>query len=246
MSGERTVNRPALIMAGIAVVLVFSAVFFLHIQQRQLAAAHLALAETQNTLKQQTSGLAGEWKASLETRLAGLEAHVQEKAVNTSVTPERLGQALSLVKQEVSEHYQRQIASLEEKISLLERRNEALAGQYQALAQRLAEIRTSVPAVTAPANVSSVGKVETRSAAKTPSTLMPKPKTPMALPFIVNGIELRGGTAFVSIAPKGAHRLEQVRLLTPGEEVNGWTLLSIGHRQATFRAGARTQTLNIR
>ncbi|WP_034949249.1 coiled-coil domain-containing protein [Erwinia oleae] len=66
---------------------------------------------------------------------------------------------------------------------------------------------------------------------------LPKP------PFVLTGVELRGTAAFAAVAPKGFSDLSQVRLIGAKESVAGWTLVSAGHGQATFRVNGRLQTV---
>lgn len=68
---------------------------------------------------------------------------------------------------------------------------------------------------------------------------MPKPrvKAPRAAepPLSVLGIETRGSTRFVSVLPTGAHSLSAVRLLQPGDNLEGWQLRAIESDQAVFQ-----------
>jgi hypothetical protein len=63
-------------------------------------------------------------------------------------------------------------------------------------------------------------------------------------PFVLTGVEQRGTTAFAAVAPQGFSDLSQVRLIGEGESVAGWTLVSAGYRQATFRVNGRLQTVS--
>ncbi|WP_232043311.1 hypothetical protein [Serratia marcescens] len=63
-------------------------------------------------------------------------------------------------------------------------------------------------------------------------------------PFVLTGVEQRGTAAFAAVAPQGFSDLSQVRLIGEGESVAGWTLVSAGHGQATFRVNGRLQTVS--
>lgn len=63
-------------------------------------------------------------------------------------------------------------------------------------------------------------------------------------PFVLTGVEQRGTSAFAAVAPQGFSDLSQVRLIGEGESVAGWTLVSAGYGQATFRVNGRLQTVS--
>ncbi|HEI8868320.1 TPA: hypothetical protein SLG40_003882 [Serratia odorifera] len=63
-------------------------------------------------------------------------------------------------------------------------------------------------------------------------------------PFVLTGVEQRGTSSFAALAPQGFSDLSQVRLIGEGESVAGWTLVSVGHGQATFRVNGRLQTVS--
>ncbi len=63
-------------------------------------------------------------------------------------------------------------------------------------------------------------------------------------PFVLTGVEQRGTSAFAAVAPLGFGDLSQVRLIGEGESVAGWTLVSAGYGQATFRVNGHLQTVS--
>jgi hypothetical protein len=63
-------------------------------------------------------------------------------------------------------------------------------------------------------------------------------------PFVLTGVEQRGTSALAAVAPQGFSDLSQVRLIGEGESVAGWTLVSTGYGQATFRVNGRLQTVS--
>ncbi|WAH60977.1 hypothetical protein LZ023_16325 [Pseudomonas silvicola] len=79
---------------------------------------------------------------------------------------------------------------------------------------------------------------------------MPKPKVraprPAPPPLSVLGVETRGRARFVSVLPTGAHSLSAVRLLQPGESLDGWQLREIQRDQAVFQvAGHADRSLPL-
>lgn len=61
-------------------------------------------------------------------------------------------------------------------------------------------------------------------------------------PFVLTGVEKRGQSP-AAIAPRGYSSLSQVALVGEGETVAGWTLVSAGYGEATFRVNGRLTVL---
>ncbi len=66
---------------------------------------------------------------------------------------------------------------------------------------------------------------------------------PLPAPFILTGIERRGGQVFAVVAPRGADSLSQMQLLAPGDSAWGWTLQSAQGNEALFSVNGRQQRL---
>jgi len=62
-------------------------------------------------------------------------------------------------------------------------------------------------------------------------------------PFVLTGVETRGNDSWAAIAPRGYSSLSQVTLVGTGETVAGWTLVSAGYGEATFRVNGRLTVL---
>ncbi len=99
-------------------------------------------------------------------------------------------------------------------------------------------------------------QLEARLSAPRPtptSTPPPRPSPPAVTsappaiepPFQVIGSELRAGEPFLSILPRMASALAQVRLLRPGEADSGWRLERIEGNTAVFRQGEHTHHLPV-
>ncbi|AUS68080.1 hypothetical protein CXP54_22370 [Escherichia albertii] len=109
----------------------------------------------------------------------------------------------------------------------------SLQEQIRTLNQRSANVAAVVPAVTS--GVVALKKKPTQ-----------KTQRPVIAPFILTGIERRGGLAFAAIAPQSATQLTEIALMEPGETRQGWTLLALTGQQAQFRVAGQTQTLTVR
>ncbi|MEI3776121.1 hypothetical protein [Pectobacterium brasiliense] len=69
---------------------------------------------------------------------------------------------------------------------------------------------------------------------------------PVPAPFALTSIEHRGGQQYAVIIPHSAsNRWSDIRMLTPGESVNGWTLASIDGNQARFLVNGKSQILTL-
>ncbi|MEL0579063.1 hypothetical protein AACK17_10945 [Pectobacterium punjabense] len=69
---------------------------------------------------------------------------------------------------------------------------------------------------------------------------------PVPAPFALTSIEHRGGQQYAVIIPHSAsNRWSDIRMLTPGESVNGWTLASIDGNQARFLVNGKYQILTL-
>ncbi|MBU3893247.1 hypothetical protein KH388_11090 [Serratia rubidaea] len=105
---------------------------------------------------------------------------------------------------------------------------------------------TGKPSVSVPAAPSATAKI-TPKHKPTPIKSSPHKavrRVARKAPFVLTGVEQRGTAAFAAVAPQGFSDLSQVRLIGEGESVAGWTLVSAGHGQATFRVNGRLQTVS--
>lgn len=107
-------------------------------------------------------------------------------------------------------------------------------------------VPTVTPSTAVPAAPSATAKITPKHK---PTPIKSSPRnavTRMArkAPFVLTGVEQRGATAFAAVAPQGFSDLSQVRLIGEGESVAGWTLVSAGYGQATFRVNGRLQTVS--
>lgn len=64
---------------------------------------------------------------------------------------------------------------------------------------------------------------------------------PLVAPFILTGIEQRGGQMFAVVVPRGATSLSQMQLLSPGDSAWGWQLRRIEGNEALFSVNGISQ-----
>ncbi|HGM6906351.1 hypothetical protein OQJ40_22530 [Serratia nevei] len=105
---------------------------------------------------------------------------------------------------------------------------------------------TVAPSTSVPAAPSATAKITPKHK---PTPIKSSPRNAVRrvvskAPFVLTGVELRGTSAFAAVAPQGFSDLSQVRLIGEGESVAGWTLVSAGYGQATFRVNGRLQTVS--
>ncbi|WP_240152556.1 plasmid transfer protein [Erwinia amylovora] len=68
----------------------------------------------------------------------------------------------------------------------------------------------------------------------------------LAAPFVLTGIERRGGQTFAVVIPRGMTQISAMRLLSPGDGMQGWTLRAIeGGGTALFEVNGREQRLQV-
>ena len=136
-----------------------------------------------------------------------------------------------------------ELAALQQKIEALDKGRNVQATSIAALRRGLFSLQEQVRSLNQrPANVAAVMS----GAVTVKKNLTTKAQQPVAAPFILTGIERRGGIAFAAIAPQSATQLTEIALMEPGETRQGWTLQLITGQQAQFRVAGQTRTLTAR
>lgn len=134
------------------------------------------------------------------------------------------------------------LAALQQKIEVLDKQQSEQAASVAALKTGLSSLQEQVRALNQrPANAA-----VTPDAAAVKKKPTHKTQRSATAPFVLTGIERRGGIAFAAIAPQSATQLTEIALMEPGETRQGWTLLAITGQQAQFRAAGQTRTLTAR
>ncbi|MEO3323833.1 hypothetical protein ABHD20_14660 [Enterobacter cloacae] len=181
----------------------------------------------------------GSTAATVET-VAALQSDVTMLRAGLQDTRKKLGemqQELSAAaKQAGSDEAVRQsLRTIQEAQQGLETRLSALTEQLTALKSQpapapAAPVKKNEPATKKPR------PADTRRAA--PSLRMTR-----TAPFVLTGVEKRGAESWAAIAPRGYSSLSQVALVGEGQTVAGWTLVSAGYGEATFRFNGRLTVL---
>ncbi|MEB6647323.1 hypothetical protein MXL30_21710 [Enterobacter kobei] len=181
----------------------------------------------------------GSTAATVET-VAALQSDVTMLRAGLQDTRKKLGemqQELSAAaKQAGSDDAVRQsLRTLQEAQQGLETRLSALTEQLTALKSQpapapAAPVKKNAPAAKKPR------PADTRRAA-------PSLRVARSAPFVLTGVEKRGAESWAAIAPRGYSSLSQVALVGEGETVAGWTLVSAGYGEATFRVNGRLTVL---
>lgn len=139
------------------------------------------------------------------------------------------------------------LAALQQKIEALDKQQSEQAASVAALKTGLSSLQEQVRALNQrPANVAAVVPAVTSGSMAVKKKPTHKTQRPVTAPFVLTGIERRGGIAFAAIAPQSATQLTEIALMEPGETRQGWTLLAITGQQAQFRAAGQTRTLTAR
>lgn len=138
------------------------------------------------------------------------------------------------------------LTALQQKIEVLDEQQSEQAASVAALKTGQSSLQEQVRALNQrPANAGVIPDV-TPDAAVVKKKTTHKTQRPATAPFVLTGIERRGGIAFAAIAPQSATQLTEIALMEPGETRQGWTLLAITGQQAQFRAAGQTRTLTAR
>ncbi|ASG86823.1 hypothetical protein [Salmonella enterica] len=88
---------------------------------------------------------------------------------------------------------------------------------------------------------------KTASASGGSQPTVKKPSKPRVLkpPFTLVSIERRGGQAYAVVLPAGAGGWAQLRMLSPGEALSDWTLVSINGQHAEFQVNGQIQRVTL-
>lgn len=135
------------------------------------------------------------------------------------------------------------LTALQQKVEALDKQQSEQTASVAALKTGLSSLQEQVRSLNQrPASVAAV----TSGAVVVKKKPTPKAQRPVTAPFVLTGIERRGGIAFAAIAPQSATQLTKITLMEPGETRQGWTLLAIAGQQAQFRVAGQTRTLTVR
>ncbi|QMD26708.1 hypothetical protein HVZ46_20035 [Citrobacter freundii] len=138
------------------------------------------------------------------------------------------------------------LAALQQKIEVLDKQQSEQVTSVMALETGLTSLQEQIRTLNQrPANAVIVPAV-TPGAVTVKKKPTAKAQRPVTAPFVLTGIERRGGIAFAAIAPQSATQLTEIALMEPGETRQGWTLQSITGQQAQFRVAGQTRTLTVR
>lgn len=139
------------------------------------------------------------------------------------------------------------LVALQQKIEALDKQQSEQAASVAALKTGLSSLQEQVRSLNQrPVHVAAVVPAVTPGVVAVKKKSTPKAQRPVTAPFVLTGIERRGGIAFAAIAPQSATQLTEIALMEPGETRQGWTLLAISGQQAQFRVAGQTRTLTVR
>ncbi|MEC5641122.1 hypothetical protein [Citrobacter koseri] len=173
--------------------------------------------------------------AALQSDVTTLKAGLQDTRKNLGEVQQRLS---AVANQTVSDDAVRQsLRALQEAQQGLETRLSALTEQLTALKSQPA------PATPVAAPVKKTEPVAKKPRPADTRRAAPSLRVARTAPFVLTGVETRGNDSWAAIAPRGYSSLSQVTLVGMGETVAGWTLVSAGYGEATFRVNGRLTVL---
>ncbi|WP_291968407.1 hypothetical protein [Candidatus Symbiopectobacterium sp.] len=184
---------------------------------------------------QGSTAASAETVAALQSDVTTLSAGLQDTRKNLGEVQQRLSAA---AKQAGSDEAVRQ------SLRTLQDAQQGLETRLNALTEQLTALKTHP----APATPVAAPVKKTEPAAKKPRPAdtrraAPSLRVARSAPFVLTGVETRGNDSWAAIAPRGYSSLSQVTLVGTGETVAGWTLVSAGYGEATFRVNGRLTVL---
>ncbi|MBU9819879.1 plasmid transfer protein [Rahnella sp. BCC 1045] len=244
VSKPKLLKRAAIGIAAVVVVVpgVLSLVLYLQMSNMAIRLNSLEAAFRSGQLSQLSSSV-----AMLEKRMTEQDEQDEGFALKEGVVSgmKQLGNTLDM-----------QIAAQNQKIEQL---SSQLSEQKKALQYELDNSQASALDISSlKARIDALNQVHKPATAPVSTGLTPdrknkkpapkKPKrsvriVPLAAPFILTGIEQRGGQNFAVVAPTGATSLSQMQLLSPGDSAWGWQLRSIEGNEAVFSVNGIPQRL---
>ncbi|WP_142418308.1 hypothetical protein [Citrobacter braakii] len=138
------------------------------------------------------------------------------------------------------------LAALQQKIEALDKQQREQAGSVAALKTGLSSLLEQIRTLNQRPTSAAVAPAVAPDAVAVKRNPTQKTQRPATAPFVLTGIERRGGVAFAAIAPQSVTQLTEISLMELGETRQGWTLLAITGKQAQFRVAGQTRTLTAR
>ncbi|WP_297203702.1 hypothetical protein [uncultured Pluralibacter sp.] len=184
---------------------------------------------------QGSTAASAETVATLQSDVTTLSTGLQDTRKNLGEVQQRLS---AVTKQTGSDDAVRQ------SLRTLQEAQQGLETRLSALTEQLAALKTH-PAPAAPV-AAPVKKTEPAAKKPRPADTRraaPSLRVVRSAPFVLTGVETRGNDSWAAIAPRGYSSLSQVALVGEGETVAGWTLVSAGYGEATFRVNGRLTVL---
>lgn len=170
--------------------------------------------------------------ASLSSDLASARNAAEHLSASLSDRDQKIEQQADDIR-----HYRDTVTQLEGWVTQLETGLQASAERLAEMDKVRQEKKPAAPAVRAekaapsgkPASVTPSGQT-----AKKGNRSVRRAATPAA-PFVLTGIERRGGSTFAVVMPRGAAAVSQMKLLSPGDRTGDWVLRAVhGSSEAVF------------
>ena len=164
-------------------------------------------------------------QAELSTRASTLESRLDACANDPRFA------ALSALQSQTDEHSQT-LSSL----------HDELAGLRFLVETQISELENRIGQLQHQHNQAAQSKVAAQPARR-PTASSNKVRQP---PFSLVGLETRAGETFAALAPRGASRLDELRLIKTGEHFGDWRLLKIEpNGKAVFSIDGRIHTVGM-
>lgn len=182
---------------------------------------------------------------AMETRLTTLEKQTGElinlpQDVQANASAHALLREQMLQIREFSDGSRKEVVQLLQRVISLENDVKQSALSLEDLNHQLVQkpMNPEQTEATTPAKATSPAKKVNRSA---------KRAAALDAPFVLTGIERRGGQTFAVVIPHGMSQISAMRLLSPGDGMQGWTLRAIEEdNSALFIVNGSVQRLKVK
>ncbi|MEI7188531.1 hypothetical protein [Dickeya dianthicola] len=191
--------------------------------------------------------------AEIEGRLKGFSAEFVSRQDAQALADRLMAaeQSRNAVQQQVAENTQiiqrltTSQAADKQSLETLQLQMNALSDWKAQWEKMTAERKAEKSVTTAEGASTAKGTVKKKSLTRGPR--IREQDKALSPPFVVNGVERRGGQMFLVASPADAPTsLSQVRLLSPGDSLSGWTLTAVDGGQAHFTVNGHSQSIPLR
>ncbi|MEM0672590.1 hypothetical protein AAHA48_05260 [Dickeya oryzae] len=184
--------------------------------------------------------------ATIEGRLTGFSAEFLDRLTTVEQSRNAVQQQIAENTQSIQRLSTAQAAE-RQALETLQLQFNALSDWKEQWSKMTADRKAEKSATTSTTEGASAAKETVKKKSLTRGPRIREQDKSLSPPFVVNGVERRGGQMFLVASPADAPTsLSQVRLLSPGDSLSGWTLTAVDGGQAHFTVNGHSQSIPLR